>query len=213
MRVSPPDHVRAFYDENAEAYNIIMDAEIDLPMYAEALGKLAARIAAIGGAVLDTSCGSGHMLERFRRYAPERRLLGVDLSPRMVAIARERLDDAATIMQGDMRTLDWVADDSCAAVLSFFALHHVDPVSMGLGFLEWHRVLVAGGQLLVATWEGEGIVDYGDQGDIVARRYRANEVSETVQAAGFRIDQCKVQAIEGMEMNAVFLTATKVGTR
>ena len=78
--------VRAFYEENADSYATMMDTEIDLPMYGTALSALAERIGDLDGAILDSSCGSGHMLARLSCYAPGRTLLGVDLSPRMVAM-------------------------------------------------------------------------------------------------------------------------------
>ena len=209
-RVTPIEEVRAFYEEIAESYSSMMDAEIDLPVYAEAFDELADRIASVEGPVVDSSCGSGHMLERLaERYFPERPLIGVDLSAEMVAISKKRLGEAATIVEGDMSKLSMISDDSCAAVISYFALHHVDAAGMDTCFREWHRVLTAGGQLLVATWEGEGPIDYGGQTDVLALRYRPDQVAESAEAAGFCVDKCKVSAIEEMEMDAVFMSATK----
>ncbi len=208
--VSSTDDVRKFYGDHADSYNAMMDAEIELPMYVAALGGLAERIADVEGPVLDTSCGTGHMLEKFAaEYAHDRGLLGVDLSPQMVAVARQRLGAAAAIEEGDMGVLSHIADGSCAAVLSYFALHHVDLEGVRHCFSEWHRVLVSGGQLLVATWEGEGPIDYGDAGDIRTLRYRVDEISEAVTAAGFRVDSCVAQPVEEMEMDAVYLGATR----
>ncbi len=210
MKITSTEEVRKFYDESADSYNIMMGEEIDLPMYAEALGGLAERIANLDGAVLDSSCGSGHMLEQLKdRYVPGRQFHGVDLSPRMVGISQQRLGDAATITEGDMGELHHVLDGSCAAVLNFFALHHVDLKRMFTCFVEWSRVLKADGQLLVATWEGEGCIDYGGQADVVAMRYRPDQVIKAARTAGFRIDRISVEAVEGMEMDAIYLAATR----
>ena len=108
-----------------------------------------------------------------------------------------------------MRSLGHVPNDSCAAVLSFFALHHVDLEGMRACFVEWYRVLRPGGQLVVATWEGEGTIDYDGHADIVAVRYRKDDVVQAVSVAGYRIDNCSVESVEGIEMDAVYLTATK----
>lgn len=210
MKLASTDQVREFYEESADSYSEMMDKEIDLLMYAEALSGLAERITDLDGPVLDSSCGSGHMLERLEdRYASGRQLVGVDLCPRMAAIAQKRLGNAATVTEGDMRDLCHVSDDSCAAVLSFFALHHVDLEGMRTCFVAWYRVLRPGGQLLVATWEGEGPIDYGGYMDIVAMRYRKQDVAKAARAAGFRIDKCSVEPVEGMEMDAVYLNATE----
>ena len=210
MMITSVEEVREFYEESADSYDSMMDVEIDLPMYATALSGLAERITALDGAVLDSSCGSGHMLERLKdQYTPGRPLLGVDLSPTMVTIAEKRLGCAATVVEGDMKKLGHVPDGSCAAVLSFFALHHVSLEGMRTCFVEWYRVLKTGGQLLVATWEGEGNIDYGRHADMVAMRYRADEVAKAANATGFRIDTCSVGKVKGMEMDAVYLAATK----
>ncbi|NKB67327.1 MAG: methyltransferase domain-containing protein [Candidatus Latescibacteria bacterium] len=212
MAIKPTagEKVRAFYEESADSYDSMMDAEIELPMYTTALGGLAQRIAAFDGAVLDSSCGSGHMLEKLKdQYTPGRQFIGVDLSPRMVAIAQKRLGRTATIVEGDMAALVHVQDASCAAVLSYFALHHVDLESMQSCFAAWHRVLKTGGQLLVATWEGEGTIDYGDQTNMVACRYRPEQIAQAAHTTDFSIDSNCVEEVEGMEMDAVYLTATK----
>lgn len=210
MEPTSNDKVRDFYDQSADAYSAMMDAEIELPLYATFLSGLAARIASLDGPVLDTSCGSGHMLEKLRtQYAPDRALLGVDLSPRMVAIAQKRLGDAATVVVGDMRALPHIADNTCAALINFFALHHVDRDGVRTCFAEWHRVLTTGGHLLVAAWEGEGHIDYGEDAPIVALNHNADEVSAAARAAGFQVDGCTVEPVEEMGIDAVYLTATK----
>ena len=80
------------YEETADSYAQMMDTEIGLPVYADILGRLRDRIANIPGAVVDTACGSGHMLSMYHeRYDSNRPLLGIDLSPRMVSIAGEKL--------------------------------------------------------------------------------------------------------------------------
>ena len=165
------------YEKSADSYAALMDEEIDLPIYADVLGRLAKRIEGLPGVLIDTSCGSGHMLSRYReRYDHNRGLVGVDISPQMVAIASSSLGPTADIRLGDMRDLGWVESNSVAAVLSFFALHHIDPEAASLAFKEWKRVLRPGGQLVVAAWEGTGPIDYGEALDILALRYTTEEL-------------------------------------
>lgn len=213
MPVSGQHEVRALYDDTAEGYDRMMDDEIKSPLYSDVLGGLAERIRSLEGAVVDTSCGSGHMLaELAQKYAPGRELIGIDLSPGMVAIARKRLGAAAAVYEGDMARLPAeIPERGCVAAINFFSLHHVGRSDLGRCLREWYRVLTPGGQLILATWEGEGPIDYGRQSDIITERYRETELVAAAQVAGFAIDQHSVSAVEGMDMDAVYLGATKVG--
>jgi ubiquinone/menaquinone biosynthesis C-methylase UbiE len=206
--ISSIPEVREFYNAVADTYAKMMGEEIKLPMYDRVLSHLASQIEGIEGFILDTSCGSGHMLEELgTRYAPNRERVGIDLSPEMVGLAARRLGDTVSVSQGDMRKLDAIADDSCAAVLSFFALHHVDLDTVEACFIEWYRVLKPGGCLLVVTWEGEGQVDYGDQTDVVAYRYKANQLADRL--GEYQSQSSQIERFEEMEMDAIIIEATK----
>ena len=210
MKPSDAEEVREMYEATADSYAKMMDSEIDLPVYADMLGRLSERIASIPGAVIDTSCGSGHMLALYReRYDRHRPLLGIDLSPRMVGIAGRRLGSKAEVVVGDMRDLAAAEAGTAAAVLSFFAVHHLEPEEVRRAFREWHRVLCPGGQLLIAAWEGTGAIDYGRASDIVALRYRSDEIVSWAQAAGFTVTRCVVDPVEEVPMDAIYLEGVK----
>jgi ubiquinone/menaquinone biosynthesis C-methylase UbiE len=210
MKASSSEEVRKMYESTADAYAEMMDSEIALPLYADVLGRLRSRIAATPGVLVDTSCGSGHMLFLYHeKYDRDRPLVGVDLSPRMVAIARERLGSSADIVVGDMRSLDALEDDSAAAVVSFFAVHHLDPEGFRAALREWSRVLRHGGQLLLAAWEGVGAIDYGEAAEIVALRYRSGDITAWAEGSGFATTRCAVEPVEEMGMDAVYLEGVK----
>ena len=102
MKASSVEEVRELYDETADSYATMMDAEIDLPLYRSVLGRLNTQLQGVPGVLVDTSCGSGHMLAMYhQQYDQQRALLGVDLSERMVDIAAIRLREAATVCVGD----------------------------------------------------------------------------------------------------------------
>jgi ubiquinone/menaquinone biosynthesis C-methylase UbiE len=198
------------YEASADSYAEMMDTEIDLPVYSDTLGRLRARIDNTPRTLIDTACGSGHMLSMYHeRYDRNRPLLGIDLSPRMVTIAGRRLGSSAKVVIGDMRDLATVDVSSAAAVLNFFSVHHLDPEGVGVALREWHRVLRSGGQLLLAAWEGVGAIDYGDESDIVALRYRSDELASWTQGAGFTVSRCVIEPVEGMPMEAVYLEGVK----
>ena len=143
------------------------------------------------------------------RFDDGRPLLGVDLSPRMVAIASKRLGSGGRAVVGDMRELSMVESESAAAVLNFFAVHHLAPDGVLEAMVEWHRVLCFGGQLLVAAWEGAGAIDYGEESEIVALRYTGAELASWTEKAGFAVTRCVVEAVEDFPMDAVYLECVK----
>lgn len=137
MRTSSINKVLQLYEDSDDLYDELMDAEIDLPIYADILSRLAERITGIPGPVVDTSCGSGHMLLRYHEYYDSRlELIGVDLSPRMVEISNKRLGSKARFFIGDMRNLNMISSESAAVVISFFAIHHLDPEEVATAIRE-----------------------------------------------------------------------------
>lgn len=207
---TPDSDVRAFYGDVAGFYTEMMDGEIQTDLYTDVLGRLAERLKGMEGAVLDTSCGPGHMLRLYRdRFESERPLWGCDLTSDMVTRARQRLGDVAEIVQGDMRVLQGIEDSSGAALISFFALQHLEAADIPTTLLAWRRALRPQGQLLIGTWEGEGLVDYGDHGDLRAYRIPKATMQEWVEQAGFQVDRLWTEPIEGFEeVDGLYLEAT-----
>ena len=209
MDTSSIEKVRKLYEETADSYDKMMDGEIDLPVYSDILSRLAERITQVPGQVIDTSCGSGHMLHLYHsQFDPQRSLVGIDLSQRMVDISGTRLGTNAKIINGDMRDLSMIQSGSSAAVLSYFSIHHINPEQVLATFKEWHRVLCKNGQLLVAAWEGIGQIDYRDETDVIALRYTKDELTTWASEAGFIVDKCTVEPVEEIPMEALYLEAT-----
>ncbi len=202
---SSPEVVRELYEASADWYAKIMDEEINLPIYADLLERLASDVRNLHGAVVDTSCGPGHMLALYgSRFDPDRQLVGIDLSPAMVRLATDRLPESATTLVGDMQDLETIRSDSVAGILSFFALHHLSADSVEPTLREWARALISGGRLLLATWEGNGCIDYGEDSDVVALRFTQSQIVGWMEAAGFTVNRCSVEPVAGMEMNAIY---------
>lgn len=210
MEVSKPSEVNQLYKDSAEWYSKMMDREIQLPIYKRVLTQLNNLTSKISGPLIDTSCGSGHMLCYFHQtFDSVRELIGIDLSESMLTYARLNLNGIAQVEQGDMRDLSLFDGDSVAGLISFFALHHLNEKDIQLALTEWHRILKDDGCLLIGTWEGEGPIDYGDDSEIIAQRYTRSQIINWVTSADFKIKDCFVEAVDGMPMEAIYLIAIK----
>ncbi len=166
--------VRLAYDTVAKSYaehfpDVSAESPLELAMvdaFAEAVANDG------GGSVLDAGCGTGRM----SRYLTGRscEVQGIDLSPRMVAIARRDQPDVEFAV-GSLTDLPF-GDDEFAGVMLWYSAIHTPPEGQAYIFAEAARVLRPGGHLLIAFQSGEGTRDvsaaYRRVGhDVVLERY------------------------------------------
>jgi SAM-dependent methyltransferase len=145
---------RESYDELAATYTERIFTELaGKPRDLHLLNRLAEDVRG-RGLVADLGCGPGHVA----RYLHDQgvRMLGIDLSPRMIDSARQRSPDME-FRVGDMRTLD-LPDGALAGIVAFYSLIHIGEPEMGATLRELRRVLAPGGLLLVAFHIGEETV-------------------------------------------------------
>jgi ubiquinone/menaquinone biosynthesis C-methylase UbiE len=99
-----------------------------------------------GMSILDVGCGTGSHLELYQRYKCN--LYGLDLSPSMLDVARERLGDAAQLDLGDASDMPY-EDDKFDLVISMLTLHEMSPETRSSVLNEMKRVLKDNGRLLL----------------------------------------------------------------
>ncbi len=99
-----------------------------------------------GMSILDVGCGTGSHLELYQRYKCD--LYGIDLSPSMLAIARERLGDTAQLDLGDASDMPY-EDGRFDLVISMLSLHEMSPGTRSGVLSEIKRVLKPNGRILL----------------------------------------------------------------
>lgn len=97
-----------------------------------------------GDRLLDVACGSGLAVELAALRGAS--CSGIDASPRLVAVARDRAPDA-DLRVGDMNALPW-PDESFDVVTSFRGIWGTTPKALD----EVRRVLAPGGRLGMTVW-------------------------------------------------------------
>ena len=123
---------------------------------------------------LDLACGSGPLLEIcHRRFPAELALIGVDMSPEELALARARLPvSRARLIEARAQSLDALADGSVDVALCHWALTLMDPVAPVLA--EMARVVARDGRFAAIV---DGSMDaapgYGALHEIVYDHVRA----------------------------------------
>lgn len=143
------DETRAAYDTVAADYAEQLKDQLASKPSDRAI--LAAFAELVAGPVLDVGCGPGHVTAHLRELGVA--TSGVDLSPRMVAVAREAYPDIRFEV-GSMTALD-VPDASLGGIVAWYSIIHTPPESLPAVFAEFRRALAPGGVLLLAFQVGD----------------------------------------------------------
>jgi SAM-dependent methyltransferase len=142
------------------------------------------------GVVLDAACGTGRLSRDLagRGY----QVIGVDSSPEMLAVARDRLPHGEFRL-GDLGRLP-VPDDSVDLVVCGLALSHVPDLDAAI--TEFARVLRPGGHLVLTDMHPEALLrgsvpavrdQDGRPGRLVVHRRLAGDYLRAGLAAGFQL--------------------------
>ena len=207
--------VRASYDAVAEDYaHYLPDTRAEAPLDISMIDAFAEAVTAGGaGTVLDAGCGAG----RISRYLADRgcRVVGVDLSPGMVAMARRDHPDLAFAV-GSVFGLP-VRDGVLAGVLEWYSVIHTPPVGLPRILTEAARVLRPGGHLLLGFQSGAGRRDvsaayrrFGHEIRLERHLHAPEQVAADLLDAGLHEVARLVRRPRGAETeDQAFLLATK----
>ncbi len=136
----------AAYEEMAEAYHRLIDHKPHNAYY-DRPNTLSLIPEPGGKAILDAACGPGKYAEILRSRGAD--VTGFDVSPRMVAFAKERNKGAGTFFVHDLADpLGMLADGSFDVVLCALALHYLPDWTPAIR--EFGRVLKPGGHLVIS---------------------------------------------------------------
>lgn len=175
--------VRAAYDAVAAAYDRQLGDELDRKPLDRALLAGFAELAG-AGRVADVGCGPGHVTRFLAEQHPD--VVGIDLSSRMVAIARKRAPEL-TFAVGSMLALP-MEDEACAGVAALYSIIHLTPLERLSACREFARVIRPGGWLLVAFHVDSADFSAGQVNHLTAW------FGERVQLDGYFLDPDEVVA-------------------
>ncbi|MEU4329454.1 class I SAM-dependent methyltransferase [Nonomuraea dietziae] len=176
---------RAAYDASAALYvELVSQTFLSNPLDHAMISVFAELVRGAGdGLVADVGCGPGHVTAHLGSLGVT--AFGVDLSPEMIAIARDA-HPGLRFEVGRMEALD-VEDASLAGVLANYSIIHTPPERLPVTLAEFHRVLAPGGLLLVA-FQGydhpSELAEAFDHKVSLAYRYSPDRVAELLLKAG-----------------------------
>ncbi|MFD8242082.1 class I SAM-dependent DNA methyltransferase [Streptomyces albidoflavus] len=181
---------RASYDTVAAAYEQLLRAELDArPLERALLAAFAELVRGPeSGPVADLGCGPGRITAHLAALGLD--AYGIDLSPGMIAVARER-HPHLRFEEGTMGALA-LGDGKLSGAVAWYSTVHMGPELLPGVFAEIHRVLAPGGRLLLAYKAGERVrhLDhaYGHPLSLDVYWVPPGEVEGLLRAAGFAVE-------------------------
>jgi len=138
MGKDPYKKIAKTYDRYVEP-SIAVIRQIGMKMYTPRVGVH----------VLDVGCGTGTNLMLYHEAGCN--VFGIDLSPTMVEVAKNKLGDRAEIRLGDASKMPY-SDDSFDLVTSCFTLHEMPSQIRPVVISEMVRVVKHGGRILLIDY-------------------------------------------------------------
>jgi SAM-dependent methyltransferase len=187
---------RDWYRDVIASYDAVAD-EYANHYFHELLGKpfdcqLLTRFSQLtpeGGRIADMGCGPGHVARFLSELGVN--VLGVDVSPAMVQVAR-RLNPGLPFERSDMLHLQF-PENAFAGIVAFYSLIHIEPSRIPQALAELFRVLAPGGRLLASFHVGEGEIHrdefLGRSVCFHASFFAVEEMSGCLAEAGFLVEE------------------------
>ncbi len=159
--------------------------------------------------LLDAGCGTGAMLKLFARDIPEKKYYGIDLSGKMIEVAKQGASDIQ-FMQGDCEELPY-PHDTFDVITCSMSFHHYPNVEKF--FHNAHRILKPKGRLILRDmtvnhslilWfinhvEMPILNRFFGKGDV--KCYSRKDVQQLCDASGLILEKFEVR--KGMRLHAV----------
>jgi ubiquinone/menaquinone biosynthesis C-methylase UbiE len=190
---------KAFYDKISHVYDLLAEHS-EGPIRRAGLEKLDVRS---GEKVLEIGFGTGHSLVSLAQsVGPAGKVYGLDLSERMLDIARDNLHKAGLADRVNLASGDAVqlpnSPDSLDAIFMSFTLELFDTPEIPKVLAECKRVLRPGGRVMVVAVSTEG------EDGVILRAYEWSHrhfpnlvdcrpifARRSLEAAGFRIESAE----------------------
>ncbi|MFI7286875.1 class I SAM-dependent methyltransferase [Streptomyces anulatus] len=183
---------RDSYDAMAPAYVEFARGELAAKPLERALLSTFAELTAAGGSglpVADVGCGTGRVTEHLHGLGLGLDVFGIDLSPRMVAVAREEHPNLR-FEEGSMLGLG-LPDASLGGLLAWYSTIHVPDEELPRAFAEFHRVLAPGAHVQLGFQVGDESLRlteaWGMEISLIFHRRQPERIAGLLREAGLEV--------------------------
>jgi SAM-dependent methyltransferase len=180
------------YDRLASEYAVQYCNELDGKPFDRSLLQRFVKMSA-AGLVCDLGCGPGHVAAHLGSLGAD--VIGVDLSPGMIAEAKRRYP-SINFQVGDMLDLK-MESGFLSGIVAFYSIIHLGREMLDELFKELNRALRAGGLLLTAFHQGEGELHedkvVGTPVSFDCTLFEPSEVAQAMEKAGLSVAEITVR--------------------
>ncbi len=176
---------RESYDLVAREYAAVVPPRFDADVVGRAM--LGAFAELVDGPVADLGCGPGQVTAYLAARGAD--VFGVDLSPGMVSVARERYPGLRFVV-GAMAELA-IDDGALGGIVAWWSIVHTPPEALKAVFAEFRRVLKPGGRVIVGFHTGDGHRRaehaYGREVTLDVYRFPVDRVAGEIEDLGMTV--------------------------
>jgi len=135
----------ATYDSQSDNLLIYLDDQV--------FAAMSESISCKGKVLADIGCGTGRHWQQLLSEKPSR-LIGYDVSEKMLQILRQKFPQAETQVLKD-NSLQGLEEGSCDIIISNLVVGYIE--DLGAAFAEWNRVLKPGGIVMITELHPEAL--------------------------------------------------------
>jgi 2-polyprenyl-3-methyl-5-hydroxy-6-metoxy-1,4-benzoquinol methylase len=163
----------------------------DLALYNDSYREFCELLPRGSARVLDAACGPGNVSRYLASQRPDLDLLGIDLAPRMVELARESVPSARFLVHDCVRLAELT--QRFDGIICAFGLPYLSQTEAGVFVNAAFDALEPGGVLYLSTMLGNNeesgfqTCSTGDQ--IYITYYSEDQVTRLLQRCGFAVDK------------------------
>jgi SAM-dependent methyltransferase/ribosomal protein S27AE len=169
-----------------EAFDFLANVELDHFWFVsrrKLIVALADKFAPTARSFLEVGCGAGNVLGAVASSRVWNRIMGMDLHPRGLSLARTRLPPSVELLQGDARRIP--LRDTFDLIGAFDVLEHVAEDEAVMTSIR--AALVHDGIFLAAVPQHPALWSASDDVAHHVRRYPRGELDRKIAAAGFEL--------------------------
>jgi SAM-dependent methyltransferase len=183
-------HSASVFDKLADKYR---EKYMDLTVYDEFYREFCNLLPTGRVRVLDAACGPGNVSRYLVGQRPDLEILGIDLAPRMVELAREAVPLAQFAVQDCRKLAD--LNRRFEGILCAFGLPYLLPAEAEAFIQACANILEPGGVLYLSTMlgrsEGQQFERRGTGDQLYVSYHSEQQVMSSLQSSGFEIVQQK----------------------